>query len=152
MKRFLKFLLPIVLVVSACTGKEGPPGMDGRDGMVNKVIRDFEILEEDWVAVFDPLSPVVDPDEPNIFQYLFSFPHLTRNVYDNGLVAVYLEQFIDDIVFQTPLPYTYYGEDFSENYTFEFGPGYINFIVKISDFDTQAQQPLSCLFRVVLMW
>jgi hypothetical protein len=61
-----------------------------------------------------------------------------------------------DTDIQTLLPYTFYGETddgslYSENYTFEIRPGYINFVVKISDFNTEFQQPLDCIFRVVLM-
>ena len=150
-KKLLGCLLIVMMWITACEGPMGPAGRDGRDGIgTNWFVEDFEVLSEHWIPVYDP---VMDGD---IFEYSFNFPKLSKIIFEEGAVICYLVQNINKNVIQTPLPYTFFGEYqgilYSENYTYEISPGYINFIVKISDFDTQTQPPLRCIFRVVLMW
>ena len=145
-KKLLGCLLIVVLGITACQGPMGPPGKDAV-----MLVRDFNVSSDHWNPAYDDLMGA-------FFEYGFSFAELTGTVFDKGAVICYLLQNISyggrNIVVQTPMPYTYYGEFqgvlYSENYTFEIRPGYINFIVKVSDFDTQAQQPLDCTFRVVI--
>jgi len=155
MKKLFGYLILAMMLISACEGPMGPPGKDGLDGRNGRdgkdgtstqwFIQDCEVFSEHWKRVTDPLMG-------NIFEYGFNISKLSSFVITDGAVVCYLIQ--DNI--QTPLPYTFFGEYngflYSENYTFEASPGYINFIVKVSDFDTEFQQPLKCKFRVVLMW
>ena len=147
MKKLLGWMLIVALLFTACEGKVGPPGKDGKN--IEFVVCDFVVQSENWVPVNDELMG-------NLFEYGFNFPQLTGYIFDEGAVVCYLVQDLGGGIIQTPLPYTFYGELddvlYSENYTYEISPGHINFIVKISDFDTEVQQPLSCTFRVVLMW
>ena len=159
MKKLLGCLLLVTMVMSACEGPMGPPGRDGLDGRNGKdgkdavstqwFIQDCVIFSEDW-------KPVTDDLMGDIFEYGFNIPKLSTLVFEEGAVVCYLLQKVGKSDIQTPLPYTFYGRDgdyfYSENYTCEVRPGYINFIVKVSDFNTKIQQPLDCKFRVVLMW
>ena len=158
MKKILGCFLTGIMALAACQGPMGPPGRNGRDGIDGEStqwkIIDCEILSAHWTPAFDDLML-------DFFQYEFRIPELSTFVFEEGAVVCYLVQNVDyggrNTTIQTPLPYTFYGEAnngdlYSENYTYEIRPGYINFIVKISDFDTGAQQPLGCQFRVVLMW
>ena len=156
MKRLLGFLFLVMLGFTACEGPMGPPGRDGRDGFngldglsTEWEIIDFEVFPNNW-------RPVPDDLMGNIFECTIQFPELTKFIFDKGAVVCHLIQNLNGADIQTPLPYTFFGMTgnvlYSENYTYEIKPGSINFIVKISDFDTQAQQPLGCIYRVVLMW
>ena len=158
MKRLLGCLLLIMIAMSACEGPAGPmgpPGMDGFDGESTQwYITYCEIDPRDWNFVNDDLMG-------DFFEYTFDIAEITPFVFQKGAVVCYLEQNVTyqgepTRAIQTPLPYTFYGDYegvlYSENYTYEVRPGYINFIVKISDFNTEEQQPLPCKFRVVLMW
>ena len=157
MKKLIGCLLVVMMGFAACEGPVGPPGRDGMDGLDGESTQwayvDCEILSEHWESAYDDLMG-------SFFQYEFSIPKLTSFVFEKGAVVCYLVQKVNyggrTTIVQTPLPYTFYGDSqgflYSENYTYEIRQGYINFIVKISDFDTQAQQPLDCTFRVVMMW
>jgi len=134
-------------------GRDGNDGHDGKDGDGSHsfIIKEFFVHENSWIPDYDVLMD-------NFFFYGFEINELTPRIYNNGAVVCYLVQEFDFGVVQTPLPYTFYGSEdngtyfYSENYTYEISPGHITFIVKISDFNTEAQQPLSCNFRVVLLW
>jgi len=156
MKKLLGYLILAMMLINACEGPMGPAGRDGRDGRDGKdgestqwFIQDFEIFSKDWKPVHDPLMG-------NIFEFGFNFPELTSFIVTKGAVVCYLIQKVDNVDVHTPLPYTFFGEFegflYSENYTFEASTKYINFIVKVSDFDTDFQQPMKSKFRVVLMW
>ena len=156
MKKLLGYLLLAMMLISACEGPMGPPGRDGRDGINGKdgtstqwFIQDCEVFSKDWIPVNDDLMG-------NIFEFGFSIPQISKFVVEEGAVVCYLIQKLGNTSVQTPLPYTFYGRDgdylYSENYTCEIRQGHVNFIVKVSDFNTQAQQPLGCRFRVVIMW
>ena len=152
MKKLFKWSLVLVLVFSACKKDEG---------QIEVFVRDFSVLSRNWEVVYDDLMGT-------FFQCEFVFPEITGPVLANGAVNCYLKQNVNNSIIQTPLPYTFFGEDliffedeeydiydlyhYSENYTFEVRPGFINFIVKISDFDVESQLPLPCEFRVVLIW
>ena len=173
-KKFLGFLLMVMIGFAACEGPmgpEGPAGVDGidgrngEDGTNGRNGRDGtdgkDGVSTNWYIVNCIVStnhwrPVSDDLMGNIFEYEFQIPELTKFIFDEGTVVCHLIQYLNSEPFQTPLPYTFYGDDngyfYSENYTYEIRPGFINFIVKISDFNTQAQQPLSCTFRITMMW
>ena len=151
MKKLLGCLVMVVTGFAACQGPMGPVGPPGKDAESTQwFVKDFEVLSEHWKSVYDP---VMDGD---VFEYSFSFPQLTKFIFEEGAVICYLLQSVNNAVVQTPLPYTFHGKYgeflYSENYTYEIRPGFINFIVKISDFDTEFQNPLPCTFRVVMMW
>ena len=156
MKKLFGYLIVAMMVISACEGPAGPmgpPGADGRNGRdgtsTQWFIQECEVFSEHWKRVTDPLMG-------EIFEYGFSIPKLSSFVINEGAVVCYLTQTVGNVKVQTPLPYTYYGRDgdyyYSENYTYEVSTQYINFIVKVSDFNTKIQQPLDCKFRIVLMW
>jgi len=157
MKKVLVSVLVAMMAFAACEGPMGPIGPVGPTGLPGEStqwkIIECDILSEHWVPAFDDLMGPY-------FEFEFKIPELTKFVFEQGAVVCYRIQNINyggrNIVVQTPLPYTFYGEEngfyYSENYTYEISVGYINFIVKVSDFDTSAQQPLDSTFRVVLMW
>ena len=148
MKKFLRLMLIAMLVFSAC----GKDGKDGRDTVF--VVRDFHVPSQtnNWQITNDDLMG-------SFFECRVLVEEITGDVFDNGAIICYLLQNVNygasTSVVYTPLPFTFFGEDegylYSENYTFEVSPRYINFIVKVSDFDTGAQLPLDCTFRVVIM-
>jgi hypothetical protein len=132
----------------------GPAGKDGMDG-AQWHIRDFVVNSQDWNRVED--------DNWYIFEYQFSYPELNQFVYDEGVVIGYLERAVSfggrpAVSVQNLLPFTVYGYneideyEFSENYSIEFRPNYISFIVKYSDGDIVANKPPTRQFRVVLLW
>ena len=146
MKKILVFFA-IALMVAASIACEGKPGKDGNDAIFK--ILDFDVESEEW------------NEHDGIFKYDFPMPEFSGKIFDEGAVVCYLLWFEGSVPVQSPLPYTFFGVDedidgndyfYSENYTFEVKPGYITFIVKISDFQTGFQQPLPCSFRVVLLW
>ena len=155
MKKLTGWLLLLMIWFTACEGPMGPAGPPGMDGESTQwFIADCTVYSEDWIPARDDLMG-------DYFEYEFRIDALTSFVFNEGAVVCYLEQNVTYggrvTAVQTPIPYTFYGEAsggvlYSENYTYEVRTGYINFIVKISDFDTQTQQPLDCKFRVVLMW
>jgi len=160
MKKVLWSVLALMMALAACEGPMGPVGPPGPMGPTGKTgestqwkIYECDILSEHWVPAFDDLMGPY-------FEFEFPIPELTKFVFEEGAVVCYRIQNVNyggrNILVQTPLPYTFYGDDdgyyYSENYTYEIRTGYINFIVKVSDFDTSAQQPLDSTFRVVLMW
>ena len=155
MKKVLGWLLAIMTGITACEGPMwpmGPPGPSGDGYETQWFIRDYDILSHQWELVFDQ-------NMGSLFQFEIPVPEITKFVFDEGAVLCYLVQEISSggrtSLVQSPLPYTFYGEIdgffYSENYTFEVRTGYINFIVKYSDFDTEIK-PLSCTFHVVLIW
>ena len=166
-KKFLGFLLIVMIGFAACegpmglagidgidgrdgtNGRNGTDGTDGKDGAsANWLITDFTVLSDHWIDVSDDLMG-------DLFVYEFQLAELTEFVFEQGTVVCHLLQTVNSEAVQTPLPYTFYGEDagyyYSENYTYEIRPRFITFLAKISDFST-VQKPLSCKFRVVLMW
>ena len=151
MKRQAFWLLVVLMGFSACRGQEGPAGKDAE-----KYICEYDILPHKW-------RQGEEEGDNYFFHYWFhevSIPQLTEAVFTHGYVGCYLLQEVRyengrTSLIQRPLPYTIYGiadDDFaySENYSFEIRRGFINFIVKYSDFSDL--QPLACTFRVVLIW
>ena len=157
MKKLLKLMLIAMFMFSAC----GKDGKDGKDTVL--IVLDFHVPSSTtkWESAIDDLMG-------DFFECRVSVREITGDVFDNGVVLCYLVQYIEYgntvTPIQTPLPYTYsrwehlYDEEYeeyhwynySENYTFEVSPGYINFIVKSSDLGL-SEGTLSCTFRVVIM-
>ena len=154
MKKITGLLLVVVMMsITACEGPMGPPGKDGKDGYETEwFVNDYNVLSHQWNLTFDDMMG-------SFFEYEVPIPQLTSFVFTDGAVLIYLVQDIFSggrtVQVNSPLPYTYYYESndffYSENYSFELRPGYINFIVKYSDFDTN-EKPATCRFHVVMIW
>ena len=153
MKKLTGWLLVFMLGITACKGPMGPAGKDAEE--TNWFADNFEVLASHW----KPATEEGDGYFFHYWEYEFSIPQLTNFVFNEGYVGCSLIQVIEydngrTSTVQRPLPYTIYGIDndfpYSENYSFEIRPGYIKFIVKYSDFSEL--QPLTCTFRVVMIW
>ena len=164
MKKVMGCLLLAVLAFTACEGPMGPPGKDGRNGRDGKnaeptqwVVKDFKVYSKDWDRIV--IDEKGDGDKWLLFEYGFEFDVLDDFVFTEGAVLCYLVQYFSyggsQIRTHCLLPYTVYGEDdeeypWSENYSCEISPGYINFTVKYSDRLTD--NPPDCEFHVVILW
>jgi len=156
MKKLVICLLVFVIGFTACQGPMGPAGKDGKDATeTGWFAENFEIASGHW----KPATESGDGYFFHYWEYEFSVPQITNFVLKEGFVGCYLVQEIEydggrkSTVYR-PLPYTIYGIDsgfaYSENYSFELRNGFVKFIVKYSDFDTI--KPLTCIFRIVLIW
>ena len=153
MKKLFGHILILMMGFAACQGPMGPAGPPGRDGAADWWVGDFVVLHNDW--------KMVDDDDWYLFEYRFSFPELSNFVFNDGAVIGYLVQHIrygggSPVRTHCLLPYTVYGEDddgypYSENYSCELRPGYINFTVKYSDYVPHIKPP-DRTFRIVLIW
>jgi len=144
----------VMLMFSACQGPMGPAGKNGLDGTAQWLVATFQVSSEHW--------RVVEEDDWYFFESEIEFPELTEFVFMEGAVLCYLIQHVQYAGERNPtrvhslLPHTVYGEyddgwPYSENYSCELRPGWINFTVKYSDWAPDIQPP-SRLFHVVLMW
>ena len=148
----------VTFVFSACQGPMGPvgpPGKNGSDAEATQwLIASFEVKSEHW--------RVVHEDDWYFFECEISFPELTEFVFKEGAVICYLIQHIQYDGEKNPtrihslLPHTVYGElddgwPYSENYSCELRPGWINFTVKYSDWAPEWSPPTR-QFHIVLMW
>ena len=162
MKKLLVcILVAMTLVSSACRGKVGPPGKNGKDGEVTywKII-DFTIKGGvnggDWELINGP------DQIGSYYRYIFDVPEITEEIYENGLIIAYY-RYVDDHgdKVQSILPYTYYDIDvdgdgnehpYSVQYSYDVMPGSIAFKLVFSDFYTAENGPPSlCLFRLQLL-
>ena len=152
MKKFAGWLLFITMGFMSCTGPMGPEGPPGYS--TEWFVNDYDVLSEKWI-------PREDVNVGPFFEYTVNIPELDDFVFNEGAVVCYLVHNVSyagrTTLVQSPLPYTVYGlyddgfTQYSENYSYEVGPGFIRFITKYSDFDTGIF-PLNCTFHVVLMW
>jgi len=93
----------------------------------------------------------------DVFECNFSVRELTRDMYENGMLAAYIVYNVwtnnGNVQVDSPLPYTDFfmedGHQYSYQYTCEFSPGRITFLCKISDFFMEV--PGDCLFVVKMM-
>ena len=159
MKKLVIFLIVAMLGLTACEGPAGPPGPPGKNGEATRWhIQEFEVLSEDWIFIEDY------ENDWYFFQYEFKFTALTPFIFNEGAVIGYLVHNVryeggQTERIQSLLPYTKYSEfedngwwhPYSENYSFEIRPGFINFIVKYSDWDPEGLPPTR-RFRVVMMY
>ena len=161
MKKLTGWLLILMIGFTACEGPMGPEGPQGRDGKNGRdgestqwFVNDYDVFERDWTIINEGYVGA-------FFEYKINIPELTGFVFDEGAVICYLVEEVSydggkKSLIQSPLPYTIYGEyyddgfPYSENYSYEVGPGYIRFIVKYSDFSNDI--PPTRTFHVVLMW
>ena len=159
MKKLFGFLVVALIGFTACEGPMGPPGPRGDKGddAIGWFAEDYDVFANQWRAN-------TEEDDRNFFRYFeyeVRFSELTEFVFNEGFVGCYLVQEVVNVengkrtLVQKPLPYTVYGFDdegapYSENYSFETRAGYVNFIVKYSDFSNI--QPPTCTFHVVMIW
>ena len=160
MKKLTGWLLIVIMGFTACEGPMGPMGRDGRDGRDGADAYEtqwwnieYEIRQSDWVLVGLPNTVgsyykciINDVDE------------LTEDVYYDGAIICYY-QFVDDAGdwVQTALPYTYYDRenpqgDFSVQYSYDVTVGSIAFKLAYSDFQTLIPPPVSCVFKLTLIY
>ena len=63
---------------------------------------------------------------------------LTRNIYEEGMLAAYIVYYVDDQKVDSPLPYSDFymenGYQYSHQYTCEFSPGWVTFTFRDSNF------------------
>jgi len=158
MKKLFGFLIIVTFAFVACEGPAGPPGRDGRDGRDGESTQwfagDFIVYSQDWTFVED------HDNDWYFFECEIRFPELTEFIFMEGAVIGYLVQNVrygtgPTIRIHSLLPHTVYGEfegfPYSENYSFEIRPGFINFIVKYSDWEPELLPPTR-QFRIVMMW
>jgi len=162
MKNLFGCMLVVIIMFTACEGPAGPPGKNGKDGLADWFVGDFVVKSEDW--------KMYDDEEWYFFEYEFTLPELTKFVFELGAVMCYLVQDVSydggktEYRYHSLLPYTVYGEDsfidenndefwypYSENYSFEYRQGNINFVVKYSDWVPNLKPPTR-QFHVVIMW
>lgn len=128
----LFYLLSIPLFLFGCSGEPGPQGPRGPQGPagvgVNYTIINFSIDPVDW-------QPYGSPGDVD-FQYFaeYNAPEIDAYAFNNGLILGYL---IDNGTAYT-LPNTINYGDYTREYSFYFGIGYIGFIVKDTDLQTVA--------------
>ena len=152
MRKALFFIFS-ALVLCACQGPQGPQGPKG-DG-TNWFVRDFYVDKWDYSNI--PL----DKGGNNYFYAAFDLPELTRAIYLDGNVQMYLVE----KNFQHVLPYVYHQYTMQQDTIFHpftrtidalFGTGWVEFQVRDSDFeyevDNTIPDPDPMSFRVVLTW
>lgn len=114
MKRILSFITVFALLLTSCTGDQGPPGFDGYDGLdgldgVNIVGQSFE--------------RTIDFTSGNNYQETVEIP-LDIDLLESDMVLVYhLKDVVDDYDVWKSLPETVYisaGEEFQYNFEHNF--------------------------------
>ena len=167
MKKLSFLMLALLCFVSCKEGPMGPQGpagrdgKDGKDGLVNFQILDFEVKQNGW----NYSGPANSTDRDNNYFYCtFDIPKLTADIYDNGVVAAYIEYgtgTADAVQHQLPLVQHIEMEDAGTMYfytattDYEYGVGQISFFYTLSDFYYEVdvnELPPAAHFRVVLMW
>jgi len=152
MKKLFVLLIVVTLLGVSCKGPEGAPGKNPE-----RFIVEYEVFSKDWKVVYEK--------DWYFFECELRFPELTNAIFTEGVVICYLAQ---DVTYDggrsytrvnSLMPYTVYGEyeddgylfPYSENYSVEIRPGYINFTVKYSDFAPDYLPP-DRRFHVVMFW
>ena len=111
MKRIFTFISVFTLLLTACTGDQGPPGFDGRDGQdgVNFVGQSFE--------------RTIDFTSTNGYQETLEIP-IDIDLVESDMVLVYhLKGQVDGFDVWKSLPETVYisaGEEFQYNFEHNF--------------------------------
>ncbi len=153
MKKILFITSIVLFLVSSCEGPQGPQGPAGRDGIANKDILDFEVIE--WDEVVDNQGNFVQWEA-----YFGNVENLDDYVYNNAAIVAYSEVISNSHKIQKSLPIvnTYEderGEDWIQTIDFDYsisseGEGGILFTVRNSDFRDDYPGPM--WFRVVFVW
>ena len=144
MKKLIILVLVVIALFSGCNNNEE----------VNIYSREFTVAPGQWEFA----GALWDGAYYEYWKYEVPVVQLTKQVFEKGVVMAYLMQQNA----KSPLPYTIFdivevtdGDDhwniqYEENYSFEFRPNYVTFMVKFSeDLDFP---PLRSTFQVVMMW
>ena len=135
-------VVPIVMIafLSSCTVNET------YEGYVETYTQNYTVKQADWHIG-------TDDDSGAYFYYEFREPNLTQYIYNNGIMIAYLLMNDGNL---TPLPFNDYWADgnymWTEQTTVEFRPGYVTFILKYSDHETDIAPYYDYTFRVRFMW
>jgi len=153
MKKLFGFLIIVTFAFVACEGPAGPPGRDGRDGIdgysTGWFAVDVEIKHDHWRRV--------EENGMYFFENEVPFPEVDEFIFMEGAVIGYFVHNVNNRLVHSLMPHTLYGFDgheYSETYSLEIRPGFINFVVRYSDgfgfYDMPT--PPTRLFRIVLIW
>lgn len=144
MKKLLLLMLS-VFALMACEGPTGPEGPMGPPGSMDVYVQDYTIKARDWKK---------EVTEEGFIYYIcvIEDDNLNKGFYDEGTVtgALYLG---DNS--KTLLPYTENytdkeGYSYIENYTFQYLPGVITFLIKTNS--PTPQPPIDCTFQITMMY
>ncbi len=132
MKNIIPLIALATLTLSACTkrglqGPPGPPGPAGYDGVTNVQAFEYEVEPSAW------LENGLPGDADYGFYAPASFPEITNDVLDQGVVLGYL---LDGDA-QVPMPALFYNNGYQTNYDFLIFPGEVEFWLRESDNQTQ---------------
>jgi hypothetical protein len=129
----------MIAVLTNCTGPEGPPGYNGKDGInyTHSVI--YDVDPADWVGDVDGYNAVLD------------IPEITNDIYYNGAVLVYRMIEVDPKSFNL-LPYTYVDNALAIYFDYDAYVGSINLIYKeVFDLANDTPAPeIVMSFKVVI--
>lgn len=123
----------------ACEGPEGPPGQDGQDGLLG--------------IVYENQSPnYYNFTTANNFKVRFTFPNA---IYDSDVVLVYRLAGVDSgkAIWEF-LPETYYFDDGTRDYSFNFNftRTYVDIYLNGNDLATVPESVrLNQIFRIVVV-
>lgn len=142
MKKYLFLLATALMLFASCEGPAGRDGLNGRDGKdVVYYIDNFTVKSSDWKHIDN--SKYVD-----IYQHIVDVD-IRDDIYEKGLVNVYMFLMIDNNEVQVLLPYwvqhTVGDNTWIEGYNYDFDKGTVSFYVECEKGTT----PPDCEFRVV---
>jgi len=123
---FALFALAACSYESNVPGPSGPAGPPG-PGLSYRII-DATAFEQDWLSLNQPGD--------NDFQFYVEFnaPELDQFTYNNGVVIGY--QLVDNVTYTLPNTVNFNG--YSREYSMYYGLGFIGFVIKESDLQTEA--------------
>jgi hypothetical protein len=154
MKR-LQYLAVILIAAATFTACEGPMGPMGPEGPTRELInKTIQVGVNDWklVGAADEVGSYYQAAYDNV---------VPSDVFDKGVIVVYLAQKDGNVNTFTPLPYTFYGIDTDQNgyeypysilYTYDVGSdGSLAFKMYVSDYYTASTKPSAQTFYVTML-
>ena len=151
MKKLL-LLIMVAFAAIACegpTGPEGPMGPPGSGAIQKTFVKDYTIQTTDWVKEITEEGFVYYTCTVKVNQ-------LDDEYYYDGTVTGYIYFNYDTSnESKTLLPYTESyidkeGFSYFENYTFEYSPGVVTFILKTNS--PTPLPPVNCTFQVAMIY
>jgi hypothetical protein len=142
MKKYLCLFVFAALILVACEGPMGDPGLPG-EGLKLETYY-FTVASRDWKAIGEA-------GEITFYQYIKDLD-IGNSIYERGNVSVFIYLADDGNEVQSPLPYsiphTDGGVRWTEHYSFDFDLGTMSFYADYLRGETPPPQE----FRVVLTW
>jgi len=156
MKKVLFSFLAVLFLFASCEGPAGPqgrPGVQGPPGAPGTgaiwFVEFIDVLPSDWRFNSDPVFG------EHYLSYSFRVPELTEQIFDDGVVLIYLEWHDGSTLRQRLLPFSRPinegGLLLTEYFDFNFSIGRIHLTYKITDF-TYGWLPDRFTFKIVLLW